>query len=501
MTTVDKLEVKIASNTQISPHYICTQLEDYINNRATEIDAKEAEIKILDGVRKFAKVLIDQYFSAQGTGDMGAKIKGNNNCIYTKDPNVRTKCYTSIFGEHTVKRTAYRCKTQTKAIFPLDEKVNLPEHKYSYLLEEIVCDFTSVGPFRKGLERIAKWIGPKISVRAAEDITRRSANNYCDYSKQKPVSENPINPEDTLVVSIDGKGVPLTITERKKLPKNKGKLHGVKKEALVTACYVAPPKSRTAEHVALSLVYPSKKDSKPKEELCTLKTDDIYRSATVKGSKADALAELHAEASRRDPHKKAALAVLTDGDKALCQGTKKTFADWTMVHYILDIIHVLSYLRKAIRALHGIKSGDSATPDVDAMVYKYLVWLLKGRVGYVIGSLKSMKTKRKLRGKRAKLVDECTTYFTNHRKMMAYNIYLDWGLPIATGVIESACGQVVKDRMEGNGKRWSLDGAEAMLRLRSIDSSCDHSSYWDFRISEEKARLYPGPAKKPLKAA
>ena len=66
------------------------------------------------------------------------------------------------------------------------------------------------------------------------------------------------------------------------------------------------------------------------------------------------------------------------------------------------------------------------------------------------------------------------------------------GLPVGTGVVESACGAVVKHRMEGEGKRWSLEGAEAMLALRSLKKSHENDlrTYWRFRARQERVRLY-----------
>jgi hypothetical protein len=60
---------------------------------------------------------------------------------------------------------------------------------------------------------------------------------------------------------------------------------------------------------------------------------------------------------------------------------------------------------------------------------------------------------------------------SNNRK---YAPYLDYdkalanGLPIATGVIEGTCRHLVEDRMNLTGARWSLTGAEAVLRLRAL---------------------------------
>ena len=64
------------------------------------------------------------------------------------------------------------------------------------------------------------------------------------------------------------------------------------------------------------------------------------------------------------------------------------------------------------------------------------------------------------------------------------------GLPVATGVVESACGSVVKHRMEGEGQRWSLEGAAAILAVRSLKKSHDNDlrAYWRFHAQQERGR-------------
>jgi hypothetical protein len=42
------------------------------------------------------------------------------------------------------------------------------------------------------------------------------------------------------------------------------------------------------------------------------------------------------------------------------------------------------------------------------------------------------------------------------------------GRPIGTGVIEGACGPLVKDRLEPSGMRWTKAGAQAVLALRAV---------------------------------
>ena len=69
--------------------------------------------------------------------------------------------------------------------------------------------------------------------------------------------------------------------------------------------------------------------------------------------------------------------------------------------------------------------------------------------------------------------------------MTRYADALHAGIPIATGAIEGACRHLVKDRMGRTGARWSLTGAEAILRLRAIRSSGDFDAYWEFHLARD----------------
>jgi hypothetical protein len=74
------------------------------------------------------------------------------------------------------------------------------------------------------------------------------------------------------------------------------------------------------------------------------------------------------------------------------------------------------------------------------------------------------------------------------------------GYPIASGVIEGACHHFVKDRMEGAGMHWELEGAQAMLSLRAIYLNGQWSDFIAYRIASEQASLY-GEYSQPAVAA
>jgi hypothetical protein len=83
-----------------------------------------------------------------------------------------------------------------------------------------------------------------------------------------------------------------------------------------------------------------------------------------------------------------------------------------------------------------------------------------------------------------------TAYYYRNRERMRYDVYLRNGWPIASGPVEGACKNLVRDRFERSGMRWSLETAEALLRMRAVYISGDFDSYWAFHVRQEQQRLH-----------
>jgi hypothetical protein len=58
------------------------------------------------------------------------------------------------------------------------------------------------------------------------------------------------------------------------------------------------------------------------------------------------------------------------------------------------------------------------------------------------------------------------TYLHRHREHINYDMYKDLGLPLGSGMVESACKWLVQQRFKGVGMRWSEDGFNHLLHLR-----------------------------------
>jgi hypothetical protein len=68
-------------------------------------------------------------------------------------------------------------------------------------------------------------------------------------------------------------------------------------------------------------------------------------------------------------------------------------------------------------------------------------------------------------------------YLTNQQHRMDYPAYRRRGWQIGSGPVESACKQVVGQRLKGSGMRWGEEGADALCRLRALFRS--EASQWD----------------------
>jgi hypothetical protein len=86
--------------------------------------------------------------------------------------------------------------------------------------------------------------------------------------------------------------------------------------------------------------------------------------------------------------------------------------------------------------------------------------------------------------------DSCAKYLTNKAPYLDYPTALAEGWPIASGVIEGTCRHLVADRMDITGARWSINGAEAVLKLRAVRGNDDFDQYWTFHLNNERRRVH-----------
>ena len=127
-------------------------------------------------------------------------------------------------------------------------------------------------------------------------------------------------------------------------------------------------------------------------------------------------------------------------------------------------------------------------PQQDRWTRAHLLEILRGKASLVAAGMRRSATLRAMTAVERQPVDECADYLLHYSPYLQYDKALAEGVPIATGVIEGTCRHLVEDRMNVTGARWSLTGAEAVLRLRALRSSDDFDAYWEFHEQQEYER-------------
>ncbi|MHB8289320.1 MAG: hypothetical protein ACYDEY_08810 [Acidimicrobiales bacterium] len=88
-----------------------------------------------------------------------------------------------------------------------------------------------------------------------------------------------------------------------------------------------------------------------------------------------------------------------------------------------------------------------------------------------------------------KAADTCAGYLLAKKPYPDYPKALAEGWPITTGVIEGAVPFLVKDRIALTGTRCSVDGAEAVLKLRALRKNADWDRHLTFHLDPERRRV------------
>jgi hypothetical protein len=284
------------------------------------------------------------------------------------------------------------------------------------------------------------------------------------------------------VVQADGKGVPqaqaLATAARKRL--GKGEKRSKKKEAVVTSLYSIAPYRRTPQDVVAALLHEDPAADLPTRPRPVAK--EVH--ATLEG-KAVALARLQQRAEQRCGTPISQRVALTDGAEAVQTQLQAHFPEHTLV---LDIIHASEYLWEVANALLGERH-----PARTAWIRPRLEQVLSGATATVIAELEALAQAPEWTEAQRRVVEKTAGYYRRNQPYMHYDDYLARGWPIGTGVVEGACGHLVKDRMEQAGMRWTPAGAQAVLDLRSVRLNGDWDAYWQYHRQQQHQRLY-GPA-------
>jgi len=440
--------------------------------------AYTVELTLFRRLLVLGAALLRVFFQTRAAERPAGPVHAPNGCLLGYHDR-RSTTYYSVFGKVRFARHYFTAVGQ-EGVCPLDAALSLPARCYSGLLQEWGTYGTTDASYQESHAALAHILQLAVGSAALETMVTDAVVDVEDFHAQ------PVRPEvraadgPLLVVQADGKGVPMVQPPAGARPVRlgKGQKRTKKKEAVVTSLYTIAPYVRTPQEVVAALL---QDHDRPPETAPRPKPAGKELRATLDGKEV-ALTRLAARARQREgPHIQERVA-LTDGAEALQKQIAAHFPRHTLV---LDIIHATDYLWNAANALLG-----ETHPDRLAWIRTHLGQLLAGDTPAVITALEAAAQDPVRTATQRSALRGTAGYYRRNAPYMCYDVYLAHGWPIGTGVVEGACGHLVKDRMEQAGMRWTKAGAQAVLDLRALRLNGQWDAYAQFHRQQHHQRLY-----------
>jgi hypothetical protein len=450
----------------------------------------EVERGLWDLTLQIGHQALGAFLARHGTGDLGETVTLPDGHPASRLEELHRRRYVSIFGTFELQRTAYGSREgQVLELVPLDNRLQLPQGVFSYVLQDWDQALAMEQPFGQVNQTIERILKLKQSVDSLEGVNRQMAQDvgtFRDLQGAPPAAEEGqivVVTADCKGIVIRGQGTPTVCGGERPA----GQRANQKRMATVGAVYTVDPYVRTAHEVVAALFRDP--DAKPPRRPAPCHKR-VWASLPTEGPEPKSSIEvvfdwLWWEFPQRNPQLRRPTICVCDGQEALWQACDQAVLDADRVD-ILDLLHVTPRLWQAAKLLYGEKN-----PAVLPFVRQRVTQVLEGKVETVMRALRRLAKERSLNAAKRKALRRIGSYFHKNRQRMRYDEYLRQGYPIASGVIEGACRHLIKDRMERAGMHWTMGGAQALLDLRSVWIGGHWDAFQQQRIERETERLYP----------
>ena len=467
--------------------------------------ANTAEMAVVGDGRAVELAVLQGFFDARAAAEVDAHCAGklaapidaagvrHGRC---ESGHLRRQCTT--LGPVSVHRLAFRAP-HAGNLYLADEQLNLPPGLHSWPVAKLAAIESARGSFHDAAEALTRACGaPVAAPQAVRAMAIASAADFAAfYDQSAPMMSTA---KTLLVLTVDGKGIVMRPEDLREDTRRKaeraakagrladGDRPNRKRMATVGAVYDAEPAPRRPHDIITLAKAAGKKKRKEKDKKSRKKRPGPkavrkWLTASIAADAADVIAAVFDQAEVRDPGHLRTWVVLVDGaipqiDAIRAEAAKRGID----IHLVIDFIHVLQYLNTAARVLHG--DGD----ETATAVAEHALTVLNGRSGNVADELDHAASNTRLGPEDRKKIGDTVTYLRNKHDWLRYDTALAAGWPIASGVIEGACRHLIADRLDITGARWSLEGAEAVLKLRALITNGDLDRYWTFHLEQERRR-------------
>ena len=462
-------------------------------------------LTVLNGLRRLGLVVLAHVLEQR---DLELSLRGETHrCSKCNGPMKRLKnrrkiTRMTLLGRVTYRRSRYQCQHCDHRVFILDEQLSLKGllrgHSDEFARDVVLL--CTIAPFGKGCELFERFYGIAVSTRLARALTfaigkrqyekeMQRANELWELRYKEPEKFEPLpaqlrqmeRPERTYVMMDNsklgiqegkrGRGAPKLKTLKKLAQQAKRKATQKAKRAK------AGPQQQDVEQPPEAVFADDEESWKDVRALLIFREKDLAGTGNKKrreilhrrviahvGTKEEWMRLVHMALYEEEVYVAREVVVIADGGPGIWELFDELLPTtrFRKVVQILDWYHAASHLWKVGRALKGCKTQAQRNACVE-WVSPLLDDTSEGKVANVLGRLRKLKPKSETAQDE---VRKCIEYFDKHQKRMRYAWYRKHSMLIGSGAIESVHAWVIQARCRLPGMRWSVEGANAMLRLR-----------------------------------
>ena len=414
-----------------------------------------AELCMLKAVVEAGRAAMQRWCERLGDGFVGSRVTHGG--VRFRFVGRREKAIHGLFGLITLARAYYApVAGGGKGWVPLAERVGIGGG-YTPGCQYFMAQFCAEQSYEQGIKQFHEVLRPDkrelVSLNKAFEMVREVGHGL-EEQRQRELTERADEPvaereqiTGTMAVSIDAGKVATRANERI-TDEGKKKYDCTFRDAKVTTVSAVTVDKEGQVHCS--------------ETSCVTgieHADEFFPRIEV-------------EMSRRSGDLSTLLLViLGDGASWIWDRVADLAEPGQKVWHILDFWHACDHLAKIGKKLYG-----EGSEQFKACFERWRGLLWDGCVAVVIKELQDLHDSGRYNKTQCYDLQGESNYFTTNKQRMDYPLYRHLGLPIGSGVVESACKNVVAKRMKQSGMSWTLDGAREMLQLRASVMS---RRFWD----------------------
>ena len=358
-----------------------------------------------------------------------------------------TRQITSLFGPIRWRRRVGRCPQgcAIPQVAPFDEALGVqPYQRSSGELQSLGCALAVFVPFATAARLLGWYLGSTVSARAVWCWVQAAGHQTMEFLQQdlaavaqghEPLPEPLTAEQVALPLALGADGVMVPFRPEAGAPTGKTRWREIKVGVLARW---RQHHTRTGQVV----------------------TRLVQRRLVAVLGDIDALKpRLWLEALRQGIKSAPQVVWLSDGGRGLWRLFEERFAGHA--RGILDFYHAAQQLWKGAAAWLDGRTTQAR---------RWFGWarhrLRHGMPDGVLADLVDALDVERLPETARETVRTVYAYLQRHREHINYDMYKDLGLPLGSGMVESACKWLIQQRFKGVGMRWSEDGFNHLLHLR-----------------------------------